>query len=142
MGQGVQIQRFLVLVQTAIDFAASRAGLILEHLFDRWLVRCDAQTMARRRVRIRIDLEILARTEDIELLRAVQDGLVVRGLAGGETAIMAVHCLAGDPIRLQLCRLACDELISMPISGPPALDVRGRRLLEIANGEVAFPLPD
>lgn len=98
--------------------------------------------MARRPVRIRTDLEILARSDEVELLRAVQHGRVLRGPAGGDTAIMAGHYLDGDSIRLQLRWLVRDELIVMPISGPPSLAPRGRRLLAIANGEIPAPAPD
>ncbi|PZS30756.1 MAG: hypothetical protein DLM61_10010 [Pseudonocardiales bacterium] len=98
--------------------------------------------MARRPVRIRTDLEILARSDDLELLRAVQKGRVLRGPTGDDTAIMAGHYLDGDSIRLQLRWLVRDELIVMPISGPPSLAPRGRRLLTVANGEIAAPAPD
>lgn len=98
--------------------------------------------MARRPIRIRTDLEILARPDDVELLRAVQSGRVLRGLSGGETAIMARHYLDGESIRFQLRWLVRDELIVMTISGPPSLAPRGRRLLAVANGEIAPPAPD
>lgn len=55
---------------------------------------------------------------------------------------MAGHYLDGESIRLELRGLVRDELILMPISGPPSLAPRGRRLLAVANGEIAAPSPD
>lgn len=86
----------------------------------------------------RSDGEILGRDSDVALLRAVASGRVVRG-SGGDMGIMSPHMLAGEPIRLQLRWLADQELVEMPISGPPALAPRGRRLLAITNGEIAMP---
>lgn len=64
------------------------------------------------------------------LLVAVRDGRVVRGDgAGGDGSLFAPHLLDGQPVRLSLVRLAREDLIEMPISGPPRLAARGRRLL-------------
>lgn len=83
------------------------------------------------------DRELLERSEDLELLRAVAQSRVVRGGHGGETSVFSPHYLDGTMIRLELRRLAVQELIEMPISGPPTLASRGRRLLAAANGEAA-----
>lgn len=84
------------------------------------------------------DRELLQRPEDLELLRAVAAGRVVRGAdGGGQTSLFAPHYLDGAMIRLELRRLAAQELVEMPISGPPAVAPRGRRLLAAANGEHA-----
>ena len=88
------------------------------------------------------DRDILARPDDIELLRAVANGTIRRGLGGSETSIFASHYLDGELVRMQLRRMAREDLIVMPISGPPSLAPRGRRLLEYANGEVATPPPE
>jgi hypothetical protein len=87
--------------------------------------------------RYRSDAEVLARVEDVELLRAVAAGRVVRGSDGLDRGIAAPHLLNGQPVRLSLRRLADEGLVVMTISGSPVLDARGRRLLELANGEVA-----
>jgi hypothetical protein len=89
------------------------------------------------------DQVILDRAEDMILLSAIAAGRVTRGLNEISSAITAPHVLDGwDPIRLRLNRLARQELISMPISGPPLLLQRGRRLLAIANGELPAPMPE
>lgn len=82
---------------------------------------------------------MLANAADIQLLRAVAAGRVVRGAAGGDTALMASFMLDGASIRLELTWLARQDLIEMPISGRPRLAPRGVRLLAIANGEIAAP---
>ena len=66
--------------------------------------------------------------EDMALLRAVEAGDVVRGL-GGETSIFAEHLWNSQNVRLHLVRLSKDELVELPISGPPRLTPRGRRTL-------------
>jgi hypothetical protein len=92
------------------------------------------------------DRDILARDDDIELLRAVANGTIRRAIAGSatstSTSIFAGHYLEGEHVRLQLQRLAREDLIAMPISGPPSLAPRGRRLLQHANGELAGPPPE
>jgi hypothetical protein len=88
----------------------------------------------------RPDRIILSNGPDLDLLRAVAGGRVLRIDDDGHTgspAIMAGHFLAGRSVRLELRLLAADDLIEMPISGPPRLAARGQRLLSIANGEVA-----
>jgi hypothetical protein len=72
----------------------------------------------------------------------VAAGRVLRGPQGESMAIMSAHFLDGDPIRMQLRRLVQEELVMMPISGPPTLDARGRRLLAVANGMIASLFPD
>lgn len=77
----------------------------------------------------RTDEQILAHPADMELLRAVAEGLVGRGTSGTDTALMAPHLLNGEPVRLPLRRMAREDLVEMPLSGPPRLGARGRRLL-------------
>jgi hypothetical protein len=81
--------------------------------------------------------ELLARPDDLALLRAVAAGRVVRGEQGGETSVFSAHYFDGMLVRLELRRLAAQELINMPISGVPTLAPRGWRLLSTANGEQA-----
>ena len=64
-------------------------------------------------------------------MRAEKDG------RSGSTAIMAGTFLDGVSVRMNMQFLSDDELVEMPISGPPRLAPRGRRLLAIANGEIA-----
>lgn len=68
------------------------------------------------------------------MLEAVADGRVIRG-KGGETSIFAPHLLDGEPVFSTLYRLAQDDLVDKPISGPPRLAPRGEYLLAIARGE-------
>lgn len=83
------------------------------------------------------DRELLARPEDLALLRAVAAGRVVRGEHGGETSVFSAHYFDGTLVRMELRRLVAQELINMPISGSPTLAPRGWRLLLTANGEQA-----
>lgn len=81
------------------------------------------------------DDEILCHASDLELLRAVAAGAVVRGDQGGETSIWAPRVLNGEPVSLiALRRLQRDDLITVPISGPPRLAPRGVALLSRASG--------
>jgi len=85
---------------------------------------------------LRPDSWILDDGPDIELLRAIAAGRVVRAEKdgrSGSTAIMAGTFLDSVSVRMNVQFLSDDELVEMPISGPP----RGRRLLAIANGEIA-----
>jgi hypothetical protein len=68
------------------------------------------------------------------LLASVAEGRVIRG-ESGETSMWAPHLLDGEPVRLQLRWLAGAELVAMPISGPPVLAPRGRRLLDLAGAD-------
>lgn len=89
------------------------------------------------------DSELLNRPEDLALLRAVAAGRVVRGAErGGQTSVFSPHYLNGTLVRLELRRLAAQELIQLPISGPPSLAPRGWRLLSAANGEQAVGTDD
>lgn len=85
------------------------------------------------------DAAILGRDDWTALLRAVAAGHVVRGATGTDTSLFAAHMLGDESIRLELRGLARQELVEMPISGPPALAPRGRRILAIANGETVMP---
>lgn len=85
---------------------------------------------------MRSDAEIVAHLDDVALLHAVGAGEVVRG-RGRDTAIAAPHLWHGVGVRTDLRRLMRDDLIEMPISGPPRLTARGRHVLQVANGEVA-----
>ena len=87
----------------------------------------------------RSDQDLLEDTHALGMLRAVASGLVVRG-GGGDRGVMAPYLLEGEQVRLSIVWLAREDLIVMPISGPPRVAPRGRRLLEIANGEVAPPV--
>lgn len=69
---------------------------------------------------------------ELSLLRAVAAGEVVRG-AGGDTSIFAEHLWSGENVRLPIVRLAADELVELPISGPPRLAPRGRAALGLGN---------
>jgi hypothetical protein len=98
--------------------------------------------MCARRIRRepRPDSWILDDGPDIELLRAIAAGRVVRADEDGQpgsTAIMAGHFLDGVSVRMNVLFLSDDELVEMPISGPPRLAPRGNRLLAMANGEIA-----
>lgn len=79
------------------------------------------------------DDEILTNTWKMVLLRAISLGQVVRGADGKSTSVNAPWIWNGQAIRLGVRRLRDDELIRMPISGPPTLDVRGSRLLYLAD---------
>ena len=87
----------------------------------------------------RSDRDLLEDAHALGMLRAVASGLVIRG-GGGDHGVMAAYLIDGEPVRLSMVWLAREELIHMPISGPPRVAPRGRRLLEIANGEVAPPV--
>jgi len=88
----------------------------------------------------RPDSVILDDGPDIELLRAIASGRVVRAETDGQpgsTAVQAGHFLDGVNVRMNVLFLSDDGLVKMPISGPPRLAPRGRRLLAIANEEIA-----
>lgn len=55
------------------------------------------------------------------LLAAVADGRVLRGADGLDEAVNAPYFLEGRSVRLSLRQLARDELVVMPMSGPPRL---------------------
>ena len=84
----------------------------------------------------RSDRDLLEDAHALGMLRAVASGLVVRG-GGGDRGVTAAYLLDGEQVRLSMVWLAREDLILMPISGPPRVAPRGRRLLEIANGEIA-----
>jgi hypothetical protein len=76
----------------------------------------------------RTDAELLATEHVMWLLRAVAAGLVIRG-GGGETSLFAPYMLHDVNVRFELVGLNRQDLIRMPISGPPTLAPRGERLL-------------
>ena len=77
----------------------------------------------------RSDRDLLEDAHALGMLRAVASGLVVRG--GEETrSVAAAYLLDGEQVRLSMVGLAREDLILMPISGPPRVAPRGRRLLE------------
>ena len=84
------------------------------------------------------DRELLGHNDEIDLLRAVAAGRVTRG--SRTEHISAPYLLDGDSIRLNLAWLARQDLVTVPLGAKPQLLPRGRRLLQIANGEI--PLPD
>lgn len=55
------------------------------------------------------------------LLEAVATGRVVRGADGTDQTANAPFMLDGRPVRFQLRRLADEDLVHMPLSGPPSL---------------------
>jgi hypothetical protein len=54
--------------------------------------------------------------------------------------LFSTHYLDGSIVRIELRRLAAQDLINMPISGVPTLAPRGWRLLSAANGAHAAKL--
>jgi hypothetical protein len=70
----------------------------------------------------------------------VANGTIRRGLGGSETSpstsIFAGHYLDSEHVRLQLRRLTREDLILMPISGPPS-PPRGRHA-EICQAATAW----
>ncbi len=89
---------------------------------------------SRRRGRVRSDSEILAHRGDMALLRAVAAGRVVRGASGHDGSFNAPYLLEGEPVQLVLRWLAGEGLVRLPLSGPPVLSERGRRLLAREDG--------
>jgi hypothetical protein len=86
---------------------------------------------------MRPDDAVLGNDDLMAVLAAVAAGRVVRGGSGTETTIYAPHLLDGQDVRPDVQVLHREELIEMPISGPPRLAPRGVRLLGIIRGEVA-----
>ena len=87
----------------------------------------------RRSRRERSDAEILAHPVDMAILRAVAAGRVRRGSSGADTRFLAPYLLEGESVRLPLQWLAREGLVRLPLSGPPELAERGRRLLTEAE---------
>ena len=87
----------------------------------------------RRSRRERSDAEILAHPVDMAILPAVAAGSVRRrsssGPFGGDSRFLAPYLLDGESVRLPLQWLAREGLLRLPLSGPPELAERGRRLL-------------
>ncbi len=77
----------------------------------------------------RTDEEILASPNTMDLLAAVAAGRVYRGEDGTDLSATAVHLLAGRPVRFELRRLADDDLIRIPMSGPPKMTDYGSKIL-------------
>jgi hypothetical protein len=86
----------------------------------------------------RSDADLVRSENQIALLREVAAGRVVRG-AGGQTGFQAPYMLDSESVRGELRWLYHQDLIEMPMSGVPSIAPRGRRLLAIANGEIALP---
>ena len=82
----------------------------------------------------RSDGQILTHHRDMQLLAAVAAAAITRA----STVVNAAFLLDGT--RVELKRLAREELIYAPISGMPSLQPRGRRLLAIMHGEIATPI--
>jgi hypothetical protein len=82
------------------------------------------------------DGEILANEYDMQLLAAVEAGIVSRS----STSVAARFLLDNVPIDLR--RLAREDLVFAPISGLPTLQARGARLLATARGELPTPFDD
>lgn len=82
----------------------------------------------------RTDMEILANQLAMELLAAVAGGQVYRGDDGTDESATAPHLWAGRPVRFQLRRLADDDLIRLPMSGPPKITGYGMGILHQAHG--------
>jgi hypothetical protein len=84
--------------------------------------------MVRRERAPRPDDDIINHPSDMALLAAVAQGLVQR--ADGSKTMGAAHLLEGRPVQGDLRRLRADELIRLPMSGPPTIDARGEQLLD------------
>jgi hypothetical protein len=82
----------------------------------------------------RTDAQILATDHDMQLLAAVAAGAITRA----STVVNAPFLLDGTPVQLR--RLAREDLVYAPISGPPSLQPRGRRLLAIKHREYPTPI--
>ena len=63
------------------------------------------------------------------LLAAVAVGRVYRGEDGTDLSATALHLLDGRPVRFELRRLADDDLIRIPMSGPPKVTDDGKQIL-------------
>jgi hypothetical protein len=86
----------------------------------------------------RTDRQILQHADDMALLGMVAAGRVTR--AG--THLNAPYLVDSDPLWTDLKRLAREDLLFAPISGPPTLRPRGVRLLAVAWGELPMPPAD
>jgi hypothetical protein len=87
----------------------------------------------------RSDRDLLEDAHALGMLRAVASGLVVRA-GGADLRVMAAYFLDGEPVRLSMVGLARDGADPHAHLRSTAGCPRGRRLLEIANGEVAPPV--
>ncbi|RIJ77992.1 hypothetical protein D1871_04720 [Nakamurella silvestris] len=67
----------------------------------------------------------------MELLAGIEASQVVRGAAGGSTGVTSPTMWRGTSVRLAVLRLFDDDLVWMPISGPPTLTTRGEHLLAV-----------
>ena len=63
------------------------------------------------------------------MLGAVAAGRVVRGASGCDGSFNAPYLLEGEPVHLLLRWLGGEGPVRLPLSGPPVLSERGRRLL-------------
>ena len=73
----------------------------------------------------------------LRLLRAVAAGRVTRGARTDHAS--SPYQLDGETVRLNPNWLARQDLITVPLVAVPQLLPRGRRLLQIANGEIPTP---
>jgi len=87
----------------------------------------------RRVGRRRSDAELLDLPRSLELLAAIEAGEVVRGMDGRSTGVTAPVMWQGWSVRLDVLRLFDDDLVWMPISGPPRLTTRGERVLRLSR---------
>lgn len=84
--------------------------------------------------RIRSDAEILGHAETVELLRAVAGGRVTRDGPGG---FFEPYLLDGVELpRHRLRWLAGEDLVDMPMGGPPRLAPRAVLLLKLGSSDV------
>ncbi len=83
----------------------------------------------------RSDRQILAHPEDMALIALVAAGQVSRESG----RVNAPYVVNADPLRMDLRRLAREELVHAPIAGPPTLQPRGARLLQVMRGELPQP---
>lgn len=83
----------------------------------------------------RTDQQILDNPRDMALLAAVAAGRVSR--VGSR--VNAPYLLDGDPLWVDMKRLAREDLIYAPISGPPSLQSRGVRLLQMKREDLLQP---
>ena len=84
----------------------------------------------------RTDQQILDHPSDMWVLACVAAGRVTRV----STHLNSGYLLDGDPLTVDLKRLAREDLLWAPISSPPTIAPRGARLLSMAWGELPAPM--
>lgn len=77
----------------------------------------------------------MANPAALRLLGAVAAGEIRRGVDGGDESATAPHMWGEDLVRWELRRLADDDLIRVPMSGPPKLTDYGTKILARGSAE-------